>query len=298
VIRDSSYLKQTESQAGWILTVPGIVVWVIVLLTSLGGTAALAQEPKSFQEENLVHYAFAAHLGTGIYATSGHAVTVIAIPLSYTVRPMEEHDWGLKLKFPVTFGFFDFQAMDIVNPGLPGDVETVTLVPGVEFQIPVYKNWWLMPFGDLGVGKDLSGGEHTYIYSGGVKSLVVVPWKSFDFSIGNKFLYAGHTIPSTGFSDDFRLFETGLDVSHPVDFTIQGRQAYCSLYFMNFLYSNLAFSRFRSDEFKVNVQYEVGLTLGTAPPSKLWRFKISRIGLGYRFGDNLSLVRLVFGMPF
>lgn len=83
--------------------------------------------------------------------------------------------------------------------------------------------------------------------------LVVFSWKDVEFSIGNKFLYAGHTAPGPDLSHYFRSFETGLDVRHLLDFTIQGRQADFSLYFINFLYSNLAFLRFRADSFEVDV---------------------------------------------
>lgn len=281
-----------------ILTLHGIVVSVYVFLSVVIASVVFAQETESENEENLVHYAFAAHLGTGIYSSSGRAVQVYAVPISYTVRPVEDNNWGLKLKIPVAFGFFDFKARDVVKSGLPDNVETMTVVPGVEFQIPVHENWSLMPFGDLGVGKDLSGGDHRYIYSAGIKSLVVFSWKDVEFSIGNKFLYAGHTAPGPDLSHYFRSFETGLDVRHPLDFTIQGRQADFSLYFINFLYSNLAFLRFRADSFEVDVQYELGLTLGMSRPSKFWLFEMARIGLGYRFGDGLSAVRLVFGMAF
>jgi hypothetical protein len=132
--------------------------------------------------------------------------------MSYTLRPVEDNNWGVKLKFPVTVGFFDFKARDIIDPGPPDDVATISVLPGIEFQFPVHDNWFLMPFGDL--------------------------------------------------------------------------------------YSNLAFLRFRDDSFEVHVQYELGFTLGTTTTSRFWVFEIPRIGLGYRFGDGLQIIRLVLGMPF
>lgn len=294
-----SFRKTTSSARSQSWTVLfGIVVYVFVLWAGVGANGVLAQEIETEEKEDLANYAFAAHLGTGIYRASGRTVQVYSLPMSYTLRPVEDNNWGVKLKFPVTVGFFDFKARDIIDSGPPDDVATITVLPGVEFQFPLRDNWFLMPFGDLGGAKDYLGGELAYIYSAGIKSRVVFPWKDFEFSLGNRFLYAGYTATGADFSDDFRSFETGLDVKRPLGFNIRGRQADLSVYFVNYLYSNLAFLRFRDDSFEVHVQYELGFTLGTTTTSRFWVFEIPRIGLGYRFGDGLQIIRLVLGMPF
>ena len=109
----------------------------------------MAQEIETEEKEDLANYAFAAHLGTGIYRASGRTVQIYSLPISYTLRPVEDNNWGVKLKFPVTVGFFDFKARDIIDSGPPDDVATISVLPGVEFQFPVRDNWFLMPFGDL-----------------------------------------------------------------------------------------------------------------------------------------------------
>ncbi|MBW2173630.1 MAG: hypothetical protein JRF64_03105 [Deltaproteobacteria bacterium] len=160
------------------------MVCAFILSSGVGVTAALAQETETDDNENLANYAFAAHLGTGIYRASGRTVQIYSLPMSYTLRPAENNNWGLKLRFPVTVGFFDFKARDIISSGSPDDIATIGVLPGVEFQFPVRDNWFLMPFSDLGVAKDLSGGEFAYIYSAGIKSRVVFPWKDLEFSLG------------------------------------------------------------------------------------------------------------------
>jgi hypothetical protein len=69
-----------------------------------------------------------------------------------------------------------------------------------------------------------------------------------------------------------------------------------SVYFVNYLYSNLEFVRFLSDDFTVDVQNEFGVTLGTS--DKFWWTGNPRLGLGYRFGPKFYAIRIVFGMPF
>lgn len=45
-------------------------------------------------------------------------------------------------------------------------------------------------------------------------------------------------------------------------------------------------------------QFELGFTLGTEPPARLWRFPLPRVGVAWRFGTDLSVFRVVFGSAF
>ncbi len=45
-------------------------------------------------------------------------------------------------------------------------------------------------------------------------------------------------------------------------------------------------------------QYEIGVTLGTTETRHLWRIPLPRVGIGYRFGSNLDVIRNVIGTPF
>jgi hypothetical protein len=46
------------------------------------------------------------------------------------------------------------------------------------------------------------------------------------------------------------------------------------------------------------MQYEVGITLGTSAPRRVWGIPLPRVGVGYRFGSDLDVFRIVFGTPF
>jgi hypothetical protein len=46
------------------------------------------------------------------------------------------------------------------------------------------------------------------------------------------------------------------------------------------------------------MQYEVGFTLGATEPLRVWGIKLPRVGFGYRFGEGLSVYRVVFGSPY
>jgi hypothetical protein len=251
------------------------------------------------EEEDRVNYAFAAYLGSGIYAASDGAVQVYSLPLSYTLRPPSEGRPGIKLNFPVTLGFYDFKALDLIEGTLPNDVATISVIPGAEFLFPVRENWSLTQFVDFGAGKDFSGGSLTWIWSTGVNSLAVFSRDDLETTLGNKLQYAAYNAPGEDNRGNFMVFETGLDLMRPLRISSSGRTNRFSLYLMNQIYFNgLELLSYRDNLVKVQYQYEVGFTYVPHKPFKLWLLNVPRIGLGYRFGDGLTAFRLVLSMPF
>jgi hypothetical protein len=93
------------------------------------------------------------------------------------LEPGEKRKWGLKLLLPVTLGYHQFE-------NILADVGTIAFVPGVEFQYPIIKNWWVKPYGQFGLGKDFSGGNLAYIYGAGVRTRAIFPWWRFEYILG------------------------------------------------------------------------------------------------------------------
>jgi len=272
---------------------------ILLVLLAFAACPGAGRHCAAEEVEELPNYAFGAYLGNGIYSASGLDVQVYNLPLGVTLRRLEGRDYGVRLRLPVSMGFFNFKAADILESGLPDAVETLSFVPGVEFQFPVRRNWVLTPFLDAGGGRNSTGGQVTYIFGAGVRSLFVFHGEGFTFRLGNTLLYAGNRAAGEDLSSDFGSFVTGIDARHPLGFNVGGHQVDVSLYAANYLYSNLEFRRFRVDPIDVVVQYETGVTFGTTTVPGHWIFRLApRLGLGYRFGDGLSVMRLVLGMPF
>lgn len=246
---------------------------------------------------DLSHYAYSIYLGSGIYSAADRNVTTFNIPLDYEIIPLREGAWGLQLKIPFAIGIYNFTDLPIDAP-IADRVATFTLLPGIELSRQVTERWRLAPFIDLGVGKNLTNENTTLVYGLGLKSHFAYPWKTFNFELENRFLYAGNKARNTQLSDDFRAIESIVTASHDLPYEIDQRPLVASLYLGNYLYSNLAFLRFNQKEFKVRVQYEIGVTLALKKPAKLWIVDNPLLGIGYRFGDELSAIRLVFSAPF
>jgi hypothetical protein len=279
------------------MTRPVTIVATLLLALSCAGEA-IAQAEEDDPSAHL-NYAFAVYLGSGIYNVDGRTIQIYRIPISYTIRRIEDRAWGMKVRFPLTFGFFDFKPSDVVETGLPDDIGTISLVPELQVPVRILENWWLTPVAGFGAGKDMSGGDVSYIYLGGLKSLAQFPRPKLKYSLWNELMYIGHTVSGEENDEDFAMLESGLDFRWPVKLTFRGQATDLSVFLANYLYfepTEYFLSEDRS--FEVGAQYEVGMTYGTVERFKLCRIPIPRIGLSYRFGDGVEAVRLIFGNQF
>ncbi len=246
-----------------------------------------------------INYAYANYLGTGIYTAADRDVQVYHLPFRYTLREATLDKGGLRIRLPVTVGFVDFDLPEVIDPDLPDRFETFTFVPGIQYIYQATDKWSLSPFIDFGLGYDFQTNNNAYVYGAGINSLFVFKYDAFNLEIYNEFLFAGNTTEIDDVRNEFSRFQTGINFQFPLDFKAWGRDPAVSVYYLNYLYFNeLEFIRYLNDPIEVSVQNEVGVTFDTSPHMKLVGIPFSRIGLGYRFGNDVDVVRLVFGIPF
>ena len=246
-----------------------------------------------------VNYAYANYLGTGIYTAADRAVQVYHIPFRYTIRETSEDKAGLRLRLPVTIGFIEFDIFDPIYPALPDRFETLTFVPGIQYIHQVNEKWSLSPFIDFGIGHDFATENNAYVYGAGVNSLLVFKYESFNLEIYNEFLFAGNTTEIDDVRNEFSRFQTGINFQFPINHKVRGRDSAISIYYLNYIYFNrLEFLRYLNNPIEVAIQNEVGITFDTSPDMKLLGIPFSRVGFGYRFGNEVNAVRLVLGIPF
>jgi hypothetical protein len=120
-----------------------------------------------------------------------------------------------------------------------------------------------------------------------------------DWQVYDELLYAGVEQRSLDHTDDFTRLRLGVTARRPFDVAGGGRRADYLVYGFGDFFLDTAESPLNGEEGGGgDAQLEVGITFGATEPIRLWRVPLPRIGLGYRFGDGLSVYRLVFGAPF
>ena len=272
------------------------------LLALLGAvpkvSSAAVAEPLSQSQEPIANFAFASQLGAGVYSVNGRSVQIYRLPFEWELRPPSEDRVGLDVTLPVTLGFYGYQVQDVVTEGLPKSVDTYSFLPGLEVSRLFGPQWRLATFAEVGVAAVHGESGRNLIYAAGLRARYEFRVGEFHARYGAELLYAGSQVPDQ-VKDSMSRLSNGIDVLHRTPMSMRGE----TVDFGPYLLSEWYFKRPTPPASSPGppmaaAQWEVGFTIGTVRTSYLWKIPIPRIGLGYRFGSDLSIVRLVFGSAF
>jgi hypothetical protein len=271
--------------------------WLLVVpLASAAAPSARGQESLTRAEQNVVNFAFATQLGSGVYSVSGRTLQIYRLPFSHELKSGDDSSFGVVLTLPVTFGFYDFELQDVANGDIPTDVDAISFVPGLTFVFEVQPGWNLEPYLEAGLSRARDADADSTVYAGGLMSLYEFDGKGFDWQLRNDLVYAGMDIHGAAGSDQFTRFQTVLTARRPI-----ARESSVDylLYVLNDFYLDQPNGPITSaEQGGASMQYEVGMTLGTTELRRIWGIPLPRVGIGYRFGSDLDVVRIVFGTPF
>ena len=268
----------------------------LLLLALAWVPGAGAQSLLSGDEQNVANFAFATQLGSGVYSVSGRTLQIYRLPFSHTLRSADESEFGITLTLPVTFGFFDFELQDIEDSGLPTRVDSLSFVPGLRFAFEMTRDWTLEPYAEAGIARAADANAHAHVYAAGVASLYEFDGRGFDWLLRNDLVWAGVDVRGTSGQDRFVRLQTVVTATRP--FSPSSTADYL-LYALNEYYVDPPGGPVDSAlQDGSSMQYEVGVTLGWRETRRVWNIPLPRVGIGYRFGSNLDVVRVVFGAPF
>jgi len=267
----------------------------------LTGVLIAQVPPIEVDPEGVENYPYTHDIGFAGYDAGQQQVVNVRIPASRLFRSPEEYPWGLRLRFPLSFGVYGLTVKDIFED-LDFDLERIkafTFVPAAEFLIPLSEHWMLKPRQDLGVGKDFEGGDWILIAATGVQGIYTRPWKSLVFTFGPGVKYSFSNSQSGRYNDDFALVELGLDTLIPFGLDIGEHRVDFSLYVIGRHYfRELVFDQVLLDPLVIQQEGEIGVTFGSTPLPRIWKFNIPRFLIGYRFAENFRGIRIKFGLPF
>jgi hypothetical protein len=276
-----------------------IVLILSVFSLIISGTIDPARAGEDPDE--LFNYSFAVWLGSGYYRVrdSDKRFAVLRVPAAFTLRPADIDKpslidrLGFRLLLPAVVGYEKETDTNF-------SFGSVALVPGLEVQIPVNRYWTIKPFGQAGAGKDTAGGKVQYIYGGGLRSLISIPWHKFVFGIGNSLVLAEDRDSTSKDSSGFSLVNAGLDVQYPTNLNVFDRQLNVGAFFVaNFFQNRVDILRDDGETDRIKRLYDLGLTIGFSEKLSIWKVGLDRIGIDYRWGSqNFKGIGFNMGFPF
>ena len=253
--------------------------------------------PASAQDGSRVsQHPFALGTWGGDSAAPNTEVYDFRIPMGFTVFTSDTGDWSLRVRFVLYGGVYDFTIEEAIDLDLT--FSSLAATPGIEILIPVGKGWILKPFAEIGYGHDFDNALGFGVWSVGIRTIVTWPVKKWHLSFGTKFQYLSTFTSDIAFADDYGEIRLGFDARHPLPFTMQGKQADLSGYYIRRHWVDAFIAEEGIEPLEVRYTNEFGFTFGATPKVKLWIIPLPRIGLGYRFGPNITGWRINFGFPF
>jgi hypothetical protein len=227
---------------------------------------------------------------------SADTLQIYRIPISFKIRSMEDHPFGIRVYIPLSLGTTRIEAVRDLEEFFT-DISSAALIPGVEFLIPVGDRWVMKPFGELGVAVDSATDDLEVLYSLGFRARGEYNPKPFHVMFGGAYRYRNNTA-STAVNNWFSTTEAGADAQLPLGFSLGKKEARGGAYVVVRRYSDLVFEIFEDDPVSIDWGYEAGLSFSTEPNLKLWIIRMPWIGIGYRWGDRTRGIRINFSFPF
>jgi len=253
----------------------------------------------SADERNVVHFAFGTQLGSGVYVISGRTVQIYRLPFGYQLREPGPDSVGVRLTLPVTIGFIGFKPVDVIDTGLPQNLDSLSVVPGLEFDVPITSRWRILPFAEAGVARDRTSEFDERVFAVGLRSRFDLGGDASRWTLFNELVHVGVDLAQTDQTDDFTRFRTGLTSQGPLGRPVGRYQPDVLWYALHEWYVDAPGGPVNGEEGSGSAwQLELGFTFGTTETDRVWRIPLPRVGFGYRFGGNLGVFRLVFGSPF
>jgi hypothetical protein len=277
-----------------------VVGSLLICLLSLDLSAAdtFSDDPS---EVELTNFAFANYLGSGFYSSGSQKLFIFRVPLSSDLTEVTRERGGLRLNYPIALGAGVIDAdRDFPDIGDVLDLNnfvTVSVVPGLEYVLPVTDIWSLLPFIDLGIAKDFVNETTVGVGGIGAKSFVSLEFDLSRLIIANRLLYAEQENLDSGNNSHFVSFETGLEYTVPTSYTINGSLVSFSVYFINYYYlDELVLGGPVENRISLENKNEIGFTF--ILPKHDWLPDNSRLGFGVQVTKDTNFYRIVLGTPF
>jgi hypothetical protein len=271
--------------------------WIAAGIAALlAGGAVRAQDAS-----DLVNFAFASRLGSGIYDIDGRTIQIYRIPVGFRpIRLENGRKFGLEVRLPVTIGLFDFQPGDVLEEGLPDQFDSFGFTPGVLFDVPVTPKWTAYPFVEAGPVYEGQTDSTSWVYTLGCTSETKFRSGPGEVTIRNELAWSGMGSGGDAVADTFGELINGFEIWRPLVTRVAGHQLVVGAFGANYFYWSRA-EFVGSEEVQpglLRAQWEMGAMLSTRPRAALWKIPLPDLGLSYRWGDDLSTVRFVLGRTF
>jgi len=212
----------------------------------------------------------------------------------------EDGAWDLRLAFPFSVGLTSFD----LDTGVSLDnVATVSVVPTLEFIVPLDRKWTLLPY--AGIGGGAAVGDHKPVSGEGVLGLVsggvrVQRWDPFAARyvsvLSAEARYNAVLSSRNGLLGDWGSLTGAVELRRSFGAPREGPRFQAGVYAQGFRYWDAVELEIPgvTPSF-LHRQWEFGVSLGSDTPYEIWGVTLPRVFLGVRTGEKVHSLYLRFG---
>ena len=269
----------------------------LVLIINLG---LFAGPSHAGEEDPDINYAYAVFTGTGKYSLNDRTIYVFRAPLEFDLKPVNYdagETLGLTLLLPVAMGLTNFEDIDELPELSVDDVQSVSIVPGVEFPFALKQNWLLMPFAHAGLGVDTKSNSETFIWGTGIRSSATLG-EDGNWLVGAEFLWAGERPNNNDPDNDFVRWGFGAEYKIPSERQLFGRRISWHARLIQWYFSNAVVFKPPLLPFRLEKSTEIGIAIGFSRPLNILGYKLRQAGIGFEKSDDYEAITLYASFPF
>ena len=263
---------------------------LIAMLGLILVPAAVVAQTSSPLEKLSVSYIYSAVMGTGTYKIDNRRISMLRIPFAYTQRDLSEEHSGLKWHAPVVVGYDALNYPDWLSRFVDDELATLTILPGIEVMSRATDIWVIKPFANLGGGYDFVRKETILMGVAGLRALGTwVYTDRSEFRVGTSARYAAEYQMRSSRQTAFTMFEAGVDYRRDIHLSVLAHDTNAGLYYRAqlFLPDWDLVETATNIETSIGLIHEVGASIGLQKPRRILGIPISRVRMGFKFGDDV-----------
>ena len=216
------------------------------------------------------------------------------------LRSAEERNWDLRLKFPISVGLTQFD----LGSGIDLDnVSTISVVPRLEFIIPIDDRWTLLPFAGvggaaaLGDRKAVSDENFLWLVTGGLRAQ---RWQSFSDRyvsvLATEVRYDAALTSRNGLLGDWGSLTGVAELRRSFGAPRDGPRFQAGIYGKGYwFWDPIELEIAGVTPSFLHKQKEFGISLGSSTPYRIWGINLPRVFIGVRLGDRVRSLHITFG---
>ena len=251
-------------------------------------------------ESGVPNFAYSIFTGTGVYEINDRTIYVFRAPLSFDLSEIDienEQTTGVRLLLPVAVGVTQFDDDDDIGDFNAEDVQSFSIVPGLEFPIALSSEWQLSPFAQVGVGVDAKSDSESRIWGTGVRTRWQ-PNTTPNWLFGGEFLWAGNNPNNDQDATDFTRWGLGTEYRLETEQVLLGRKLSWHFRLIQWYFSDAVEFEQPLEVDELNSATEVGVAIGVNKPFNILGYQAQQLGIGYEWADDYRAITFFTTFPF